>query len=133
MLCREQVASLVDESPRLTAAGISVVIIGNGRVEHARAFAGERAGTLPLYTDPGLQTYEALGAKRGLMTTLHPGVLKRGREVAKKGFTQGATQGSAFQQGGALGVHKDGRVWFRQLSDYAGDHFRVEDVLRVER
>lgn len=106
-----------------------MVIIGNGRVEHARAFAGERAGTLPLYTDPSLQTYDALGARRGLFSVMRPGVLRRGAEAGKKGFVQGETQGTALQQGGALGVTTDGSVWFRQISDHAGDHFRTEDVL----
>ena len=120
---------MIEESPRFAAAGIRVVVIGNGRVEHARHFAGEHAKTLPLYTDPGLRTYAALGAKRGLMSALNLDTIRRGREAAAKGFVQTSTQGTALQQGGALGVHADGTIWFRQLSDHAGDHFRADDVL----
>ena len=108
-----------------------MTVIGNGRVEHARAFAGEYGQGLPLYTDPALKTYDALGARRGLWSALQPDVFRRGAEAGKKGFKQGSTQGTALQQGGELGVLPDGSVWFRQLSSHAGDHFRIEDVLRA--
>ena len=123
----------MDERARLAAEGVRVVVIGNGRVEHARNFAGEYGKGLPLYTDPTLETYDALGARRGLMSSVHPGVFRRGAEASKRGFSQGATQGTALQQGGALGVRPDGSVWFRQLSDHAGDHFKIEDVITAHR
>lgn len=120
---------MIEDSPRFAAAGIRVVVIGNGRVEQARAFAGAHMGRLPLYTDPGLTSYEALGAKRSILSAVSPSVFKRAKEAGKKGFQQTTTQGSALQQGGVLGVAKDGTIWFKQISDHAGDHFRTADVL----
>jgi hypothetical protein len=110
-----------------------VVVIGNGAVSFAQAFAGKHAKTLPLYTDPSLKTYDALGARRGILSAVDPRVHLRAAAVLAKGFRQSATKGAALQQGGALGVTKDGAVWFRQISNHAGDHFRTEDVLAAHR
>jgi hypothetical protein len=119
----------LQDNPRFQGAGIRLAVIGNGRVEHARAFAGERMGSVPLYTDPSLVTYEALGAKRSVWSGVRPSVFGRALQASAKGFVQSSTQGSPFQQGGALGLRPDGSVWFRQISDHAGDHFRTDDVL----
>lgn len=103
-------------------------MVGNGNVAQARHFAEERTLPFPLYTDPSLTTYEAAGMKRG-MTLMGITTLKVAARAAKAGFSQGATEGDPWQQGGAHVILPDGRVVFSQISDVAGDHFDPEAAL----
>jgi len=131
MLCREQVAQLVEVYPRLLAAGISLAVVGNGNVAQARAFSEERSLPFPLYTDPTLATYAAAGMKRGVSTVVSLQTLRMGRVAAAHGHRQGATQGDPWQQGGAHLILPDGKLVYSQISEVAGDHFSPDDAIRA--
>ena len=66
--------------------------------------------------------------KRG-MTLMGMTTLKVAARAAKAGFSQGATEGDPWQQGGAHVILPDGRVVFSQISDVAGDHFDPDAAL----
>lgn len=103
-------------------------VIGQGNVAQAKAFSEERELPYALYTDPGLKSFAAAGLKRGgfgLKT------LTNAAKAMSKGFMQGATQGDAFQQGGAFVIAPGSRVLHSQVSDFAGDHVDPEVLLRV--
>ena len=81
----------------------------------------------PVYTDPQRASYRVAGMKRefglGLKT------LRRARRAARAGVRQGATKGDPFQQGGVLVVAPSGEVLWRFVSDGAGDHPTIAEVL----
>ena len=112
-------------------AGLRLVVIGSGNVAQATAFAEERALPFTLLTDPSLRTYQAAGMRRGVLTSVTPGVFARAIRTAARGYSQGRTQGTADQQGGAFLVLPGGACPWHQISAAAGDHFDPADVLRV--
>lgn len=98
-----------------------VVVVGNGDLADARAFAEEFRVRLPLYTDPDRRTYRAVGFKHGLLSVADPRVALRAAERLREGVRQGRVMGDAFQQGGAVVITPDGRAPFVHVNAYAGD------------
>lgn len=82
-----------------------------------------------LLTDPELRAFAAAGLRRSVMSTFSPAVLTRAARAVKQGFSQGATQGDPWQQGGAFVVHPGGRVALAQVSSAPGDHVDPEALL----
>ena len=120
------------ELPRIRKEGAELHLVGNGNRHFAQAFKEELKIVCPLYVDTKLDAYRALQMKRGLASTL--GSLASWRNIAramKAGFRQGTTQGDAWQLGGALVVLPGGQVVLRYTSQAAGDHPRVEVVLKA--
>lgn len=115
--------------PDVRALGAELVVVGNGSVGQAHQFYLDRALPFPLYTDPSLVTYEAAGMKRGMLF---------GRKSMRQTFTalrsgnfQGATQGDAFQQGGAHVIFPGNKVAYSYISEVAGDHVDPGAALAV--
>ena len=55
-----------------------------------------------MYVDPELHAYAAPGLKRGLHSSLGPGVILRGLRAFREGKRQGATMRDPWQHGGVL-------------------------------
>ena len=102
--------------------GGELVIVGNGRPEHAIDFRDREHVESPLYVDPELRAYAAAGLKRGLRSSLSVGVLLRGVRAFREGKRQGATMGDPWQQGGVFIIRPGNRVDFSYISEEAGDH-----------
>lgn len=118
------------EKDAIHARGGELVLIGNGAKHFAASFVEDLGITTPVYVDPTRASYRALGMKRGLVSTLLAlGTLKHGIRAFRAGFRQGRTQGDPFQLGGVLVVRPGGLIAFRYLSDEAGDHPPVHDVV----
>ncbi len=117
--------------PRIHQAGGELVVIGNGTGEQAGWFREDTGLEVPLFTDPSLKTYEAVGARRGLLSSLNPGTIRSALRARRSGFRQSRTQGSAFQQGGVFVITPDGEMPYRYVSSFAGDHPGPEDVVRA--
>jgi hypothetical protein len=83
----------------------------------------------PLYVDPELRAYAAAGLKRGLRSSLSPGVILRGVRAFREGKRQGATMGDPWQQGGVFIIRPGNRVDFSYISEEAGDHPSVEAII----
>ena len=66
MFCREQVVQLRDGVGEIRKAGAELVVVGNGRPQHALDFRSEYELDFPLVVDPELQAYRAAGLRRGL-------------------------------------------------------------------
>ena len=109
--------------------GAELVIVGNGRPEHAADFREAQRIECPLFVDPDLKAYAAAGLKRGVLSSLNPRVVARGLRAFSAGQRQGATQGDPWQQGGVFVVTPEGKVLFSHVSEEAGDHPAVADVL----
>jgi peroxiredoxin len=129
LFCKEQVADVRARLGELHGRGASVVIVGNGSVDDARVFAAEHAAGMTVVTDPNREAYCAVGMKRGVGTALSFGVARRAARAMARGFRQTRTQGDPFQQGGIVVVGADGDVLYRFVSDEAGEHPSLDDVL----
>jgi len=113
---------LRDALPEIRRRGAELVIVGNGRPEHAIDFRDSERVESPLYVDPELHAYAAAGLKRGLRSSLGPGVILRGIRAFREGKRQGATMGDPWQQGGVFIILPGNRVEFAYISQEAGDH-----------
>jgi hypothetical protein len=120
---------LRDTLPEIRRRGAELVIIGNGRPEHAIDFRDSEHVESPLYVDPELQAYAAAGLKRGLRSSLAPSVIFRGIRAFIEGERQGAIMGDPWQQGGVFIIRPGNRVEFAYISEEAGDHPSSEAII----
>ena len=109
--------------------GAELIIVGNGQPQHAIDFRDTEHVESPLYVDPELRAYAAAGLKRGLRSSLSPGVILRGVRAFREGKRQGATMGDPWQQGGVFIIRPGNRVDFSYISEEAGDHPSVEAII----
>jgi hypothetical protein len=102
------------------------VFIGNGSPLMAQDFREQFGIDAPLYVDPSLATYRALGlhAKGSLLKAM-----KAVPRALLAGHTQGLVKGDAMQLGGVFVVAPGGRVLFEQRSETAGDHADPRAIL----
>ena len=119
--------------PELEALGVGLAFIGNGSPEAAQDFRTEFRLTVPLYVAPDLRAYEAFGFEHGAASTFAPGVFLNAARALGAGHRQGATAGSAMQQGGIALVRPDGTVPYLFRSKTAGDHPTTAEVLAAVR
>jgi hypothetical protein len=117
------------------AAGVELVVIGQGTPAHARSFAEDHGLELNLLVDPDRKTYEAAGTKMASVTDLFgPRVALRGlRAVASERVVQGRTIGHPAQLGGVLVVAPGGEVVWSHLANDAGDNPSNSVVLEAAR
>ena len=120
-----------DRLTEIRAAGASLVIIGNGSADFARAFREELGLELEvrLLVDPTLHSYHAAGLRRGRKEVASPRLISNAWRAWRGGFRQRAVQGDAFQLGGVLVVRKGGRATFRHVDRVAGDHAPLDEVI----
>ncbi len=131
LFAKQQIDELVRRYAELRAAGAQIVVVGNGSVEEARAFASDQALPFQLFTDPSAESYCAVGLRRGLGTTLTPGVLARALRARWSGFRQTKTAGDPLQQGGAVVFAPGGAELYRHVSSAAGDHPNFDVIVRI--
>ena len=118
-----------DALPEIRGRGAELIIVGNGQPQHAIDFRDTEHMASPLYVDPELHAYAAAGLKRGLRSSLSPGVILRGLRAFGEGKRQGATMGDPWQQGGVFIIRPRNRVDFSYVSGEAGDHPSAEAIL----
>ena len=117
-----------DVRQRINDAGAEIVIVGSGSPEQAGWFVEDFDIPRPVYSDPSLAVYKAVGAKRGWWSTLNPCVLLNGARATRGGFRQTKRRGVPNQQGGVFVIRPDGSVPYAYLSNEAGDHPAPADV-----
>lgn len=118
-----------DALPEIRRRGAELIIVGNGQPQHATDFRDTEHVESPLYVDPELRAYAAAGLKRGLRSSLSPGVILRGLRAFREGKRQGATMGDPWQQGGVFIIRPGNRLEFSYISEEAGDHPSVEAII----
>lgn len=99
--------------------GARIVFVGNGSAQMAKAFQEDFKVTAPVYTDPSLGAYRALGFRKGGSVLK---ALKAAPRALFGGHLQGRVQGDAMQLGGVFVVDRGGQVLYEHKSDAAGDH-----------
>jgi hypothetical protein len=113
----------------IRARGAELIVVGNGRPEHAADFREAHDLRFPLFVDPELRAYAAAGLKRGILRTLGPATICAGLRAFRSGFRQGWTQGDPWQEGGVFVIRPGGAVAFAHVSETAGDHPDPRDVI----
>ena len=129
LFCKQQVGELAARREDFQNRGAKLVVIGNGTVEQARGFAERYAQGMTVLTDPTREAFCAAGMKRGVATAVSFGVIKRAVQAVAHGYLQTSVLGDALQQGGVLVLDRDGRELYRFVSDEAGQHPPLDDVL----
>ena len=117
------------EMHKLNAAGVDLVIIGNGAPNFIAGFREQTKYDGPLYTDPSLATFKAAELRRGVTSTFDPRALGKTVSAFMSGHRQGRTQGDAWQQGGVLVVAPSGEVKWHRASERPGDNATVDEIL----
>ena len=120
---------MCDRAEEIREAGADLVVIGNGSAQHARWFVEEQRVPVRVFTDPERVTFRAVGARRGLASSLQAGTLRSAWRARRKGFRQTETMGDAWQQGAVWIVAPGGEVVYRHTSAWSGDHPDPEEIL----
>jgi hypothetical protein len=129
VFCREQVAEIRASRVDIEALGGGIAFIGNGTPRAAEWFQKRFAADSTVLTDPDLASYEAIGARSGLLSTLGPGAWGAGIRAFRSGARQSTSKGHAYQQGGLVVMAPANKVLYQHISLAAGDHPPVADVL----
>jgi hypothetical protein len=117
------------EQEALRSRGAGLALVGIGSPAALRAFREDTGVTAPLYVDPSLATYRALGMRRGWRSFLSRAMVRNALRAMRAGQRNGRITGDYLQHGGILAVRPGGEVLYRYLSATAGDHPRVGHVL----
>jgi hypothetical protein len=129
VFCREQVAEIRANRAAIEALGGGIAFVGNGTPRAAAWFQKRFAADSTVLTDPDLVSYEAIGARSGLLSTLGPGAWSAGIRAFRSGARQSTTKGHPYQQGGLVLMAPGNKVLHRHVSRAAGDHPPVSDIL----
>ena len=115
--------------PEIRAAGAEPFIIGNGSPEQADWFSTRFDPGMPVYTDPELAVYRALGARNSWLGTLHPRSLIAMYRARRHGSRAAGLQGSASQLGGVFLITPEGGMPFAFRAARNGEHPSPETIL----
>ena len=91
----------------IESKGAKLHLIGNGGPSFIEGFREETGYTGSIYTDPSLKAYQAAGLIRSVRATMGLRSLAAGVKSMAAGERQGARQGDAWQQGGALVISSE--------------------------
>ena len=114
------------------AAGARLVVIGQGRPEHAQHFREQfDLDGLEILVDPGRDAYAKAGAKIGSVGDLFgPRSVALGiARSVKERTVQGPVKGHASQLGGVLVVAPGGAIPWSHMSKDPSDYPPNEDVI----
>lgn len=111
--------------------GATVTIVGNGMASFAQAFREDLGlgDDVVLLVDPTLNSYRAAGMRRGRSELLSPRLATNALRALRGGFRQESVQGDPFQLGGVLVVQPGGVLVYRHVSQAAGDHAPLDEVI----
>ncbi len=117
------------------AAGVRLVVIGQGTPAHAIHFRDSHKIELEMLVDRGRDSYRAAGTKVATISELiGPSVVAKGTARAlRQRLPQQRTQGHPAQLGGVMLVLPDGSVPYSHLSDDASDNAPNDEVLAAVR
>jgi len=117
------------ERKHILDRGAELWVVGNGRPEQAQDFKEQHGLDFPLLVDPELVAYAAAGLRRDLGSTLNFATLGNAVRALRAGFRQSSVQGDPWQQGGAFIISPDGQDLYRHISQAAGDHPDIGELL----
>ncbi|MFO0564882.1 MAG: AhpC/TSA family protein [Polyangiaceae bacterium] len=132
--CGQRVAELLLNERVLRMAGVSIVVVGCGSLEHAQEFSRALAldtHELCLATDPTLVSHQAAGLVRSYWGVLGPiGTFHLLRAMGR-GHRNGWGHGDFYQLGGSFLLDDRGVVLARHVERHLGSTLPLGDL--VER
>jgi hypothetical protein len=132
LFCHQMVEDLVSAVPDILARKARVVIVGNGTLEQARHFFGDKKlprDGVSVVTDPNRESYKAAGFERGLLKTFNPASVKAYGPARSSGHRITGLFGDLTQLGGLVVVKPPASLVYFHKSNFAGDHPRMAEVL----
>ena len=124
--CRGHVDQVWSRKDEIQKNGSKIVFIGNGDSYMISEFKKEmNVLNAPIFTDPTLKTFDAIGLFRGVGAILNPRSIKEMIKLYNKGYSQGKIQkGNGFhtQLGGIIIMKPPGIVTYHYVSQYIGDY-----------
>jgi len=130
LLCREFVIELRKHQEAIHVHGADVFVVGNGEPDAAARFRDTFELSFPVLVDPHRRVFQLLDFRRNLGGSANPAVLLAALRAWFRGARQGKTEGDPWQLGGILIVQPSGEVSSRYASRFAGDHPKIDEVLR---
>ena len=120
---------------KFEAAGVRLVVIGQGTPAHAAHFRESQKVDLPMYVDERRDTYKIAGTKIATFgELLGPRVVAKGTRVAARDrVIQGKPVGHPAQLGGVMIVKPGDQIAWTHLADDAGDNPSNSEVLEAAR
>jgi peroxiredoxin len=117
------------------AAGVNLVLIGQGTPRQAAEFRRRQGIQLPVLADHDRVSYKAAGTKVGGVTDLFsPQTVAKGLlATARTRRTQTRTIGHPGQLGGTLVVAPDERVAWSHMAQDASDNAPPDEILAAIR
>ena len=132
--CREHVAALVKRYPEFVAAGVDVVVVGNGSPQRAQVFSHEMKTPFPVLTDPSGESYSAFRLSKATKGSIFdPHVILGGVRAAAKGYFPKRAQGDALQLPGQFLIDPNGVVWHADRPKSMADIPSPDALLEVAR
>ena len=119
-----------DELHKITDLGAQLVVVGNGKPHHAKAFIQDENLSFPVYVDPELEAYKLAGLKRGVASTFKLSSLGNAFRATRSGHKQTGLKGDPRQQGGVFVIRQPSQdVSFAYVSETSGDHPSIESIV----
>jgi rhodanese-related sulfurtransferase/peroxiredoxin len=130
---RRHVTLLRREQNRLSAAGISVVLVSSGSLAQAEFFRRDLAVPFPIICDPDRVLFKKYRVKEMTKADfVSPLILaKTAKVILTEGYGHKFGQGSEMQLGGVFIIEIGGKVRFLHRSADAADHPSSEDILQA--
>ncbi len=142
VFCRDQAVQLHKLRDDFDAAGVNLVMIGQGTPEMAASFRRAQGVDVTVLVDPDRRIYAMVGAKLGtlgelvgprqILATLRATVSSRIGQ-GSVAVHQGRIIGHAAQLGGVLVVAPDGSLRYVHLSEHSSDYPPAREVLAAAR
>ncbi|KAA8518816.1 hypothetical protein F0562_016410 [Nyssa sinensis] len=140
VLCRRRADYLAAKKDIMDASGVTLVLIGPGSVDQAKAFYEQTKFKGEVYADPSYSSFEALRFVSGVSTTFTPGAGLKIVQAYMEGYRQDwglsfekdtRTRGG-WQQGGIIvaGPGKSNISYIHKDKE-AGDDPDIEDILKA--
>lgn len=131
--CRAHAAQVWSERSKYEKSGAQIVFVGNGDPHFIRVFKEDLGiqGAV-VYTDPSLESFRAMGFKRGFLVSLGIRSIANGLGMFRKGYSQGGynkATGDLWQMGGVLVIKPSGAVAYHYISTALGDYPPENDLV----
>lgn len=115
------------------AAGADLAFVGSGSPRLAARFQTTHAPGCTVLTDPSLESYAALGLKRGVAETLGPRTWGSALRSLASGHVQTGMEGDPWQQGGTFALARGGEVVYAHANAHAGERPDLDAALAAVR
>ncbi|MBF0100302.1 MAG: hypothetical protein HQK77_05270 [Desulfobacterales bacterium] len=131
MICRRQVADIQENINEFLKRDLRLIVIGNGQPNFIEGFKKDTKFQGEIYTDPSLNTYKLLHFKKSVASLFGFKTIKSAINAITTGYGQKGIQGDAFQQGGVVVIYPDNTPVYFYISNEAGDHPPVSEIIKA--